>query len=149
MPASASIAAARSLASRCVIVERLERPRLAERVLAAEQELRLAANGIAHVLELEAIRVLRLELDALDGAVAAQLDHGVDAVPGVVEEERSLAADRLQLVPLRQRGAAVERRDDVVREAQQPGERPVGARGDRKSTRLNSSHPSISYAVFC
>src|SRR5690348_17933092 len=24
-----------------------------------------------------------------------------------------------------------------------------GAPGDRKSTRLNSSHPSISYAVFC
>src|SRR5438876_12400826 len=24
-----------------------------------------------------------------------------------------------------------------------------GGRGDRKSTRLNSSHPSISYAVFC
>src|SRR5690348_17867526 len=28
--------------------------------------------------------------------------------------------------------------------------RPIGAIGlDRKSTRLNSSHPSISYAVFC
>src|SRR5438876_5878314 len=30
--------------------------------------------------------------------------------------------------------------------------RPEGApgnEGDRKSTRLNSSHPSISYAVFC
>src|SRR5438876_4326157 len=28
---------------------------------------------------------------------------------------------------------------------------PAGVRGDRdrKSTRLNSSHPSISYAVFC
>src|SRR5690348_17637634 len=25
----------------------------------------------------------------------------------------------------------------------------VGERIDRKSTRLNSSHPSISYAVFC
>src|SRR5690348_17763224 len=25
----------------------------------------------------------------------------------------------------------------------------VGALPDRKSTRLNSSHPSISYAVFC
>src|SRR5690348_17766083 len=25
----------------------------------------------------------------------------------------------------------------------------VGVHGDRKSTRLNSSHPSISYAVFC
>src|SRR5690348_17626675 len=27
--------------------------------------------------------------------------------------------------------------------------RPIVARRDRKSTRLNSSHPSISYAVFC
>src|SRR5438876_2369725 len=26
---------------------------------------------------------------------------------------------------------------------------PIARRGDRKSTRLNSSHPSISYAVFC
>src|SRR5690348_17660387 len=25
----------------------------------------------------------------------------------------------------------------------------IGPSGDRKSTRLNSSHPSISYAVFC
>src|SRR6266542_5285258 len=30
----------------------------------------------------------------------------------------------------------------------QPGDRPARAR-DRKSTRLNSSHGSISYAVFC
>src|SRR5688572_32446683 len=30
------------------------------------------------------------------------------------------------------------------------GQVPVGgARGDRKSTRLNSSHSQISYAVFC
>src|SRR3712207_7166931 len=26
---------------------------------------------------------------------------------------------------------------------------PLGAEGDRKSTRLNSSHANISYAVFC
>src|SRR3712207_7096385 len=26
---------------------------------------------------------------------------------------------------------------------------PLGHRGDRKSTRLNSSHANISYAVFC
>src|SRR2546427_2184602 len=26
---------------------------------------------------------------------------------------------------------------------------PAGAAGDRKSTRLNSSHSQISYAVFC
>src|SRR5438876_12177976 len=29
------------------------------------------------------------------------------------------------------------------------GRRRGLGRGDRKSTRLNSSHPSISYAVFC
>src|SRR5690348_17886591 len=32
---------------------------------------------------------------------------------------------------------------------EQQGERVVDAGVDRKSTRLNSSHPSISYAVFC
>src|SRR5438876_5398127 len=32
----------------------------------------------------------------------------------------------------------------------QPGRHPdARPRQDRKSTRLNSSHPSISYAVFC
>src|SRR6266581_6841401 len=30
-----------------------------------------------------------------------------------------------------------------------PSPGPRGPRGDRKSTRLNSSHPSTSYAVFC
>src|SRR2546428_8242396 len=29
------------------------------------------------------------------------------------------------------------------------GRRPPARRGDRKSTRLNSSHDQISYAVFC
>src|SRR6266481_8152287 len=29
------------------------------------------------------------------------------------------------------------------------GRAPIGSGADRKSTRLNSSHSSISYAVFC
>src|SRR2546427_5096482 len=33
--------------------------------------------------------------------------------------------------------------------AMAPGQRPYGAQADRKSTRLNSSHSQISYAVFC
>src|SRR2546430_3364902 len=33
--------------------------------------------------------------------------------------------------------------------AQQPHSRPVPLDEDRKSTRLNSSHSQISYAVFC
>src|SRR3712207_7193206 len=40
----------------------------------------------------------------------------------------------------------------VVELVHQPGAAPVGDDGvgqDRKSTRLNSSHANISYAVFC
>src|SRR5579864_9064114 len=108
MPASASICAARSLACECVIVQRLKRPGLAHRVLSAEQRLCLAADRVAEVLKLDPVRVDALELDALDAAVPPQLDHRVDAVPGIVEEERALAADRLELVAVRQRRAAVE-----------------------------------------
>src|SRR5690348_18309860 len=36
-----------------------------------------------------------------------------------------------------------------IRKAVEQMAHPRGLRPDRKSTRLNSSHPSISYAVFC
>src|SRR5689334_19640662 len=48
--------------------------------------------------------------------------------------------------------------DRVDRDRREPGHSTTGgtdgvgersSRGDRKSTRLNSSHSSISYAVFC
>src|SRR5690348_17593666 len=38
------------------------------------------------------------------------------------------------------------RADQLTRASTASG---IGRRADRKSTRLNSSHPSISYAVFC
>src|SRR3712207_7801238 len=70
------------------------------------------------------------------------VDHGdqvVDA-PGV---HRHAEADLgLDLVALGHRDVA-----HVVAEARQP-QRAGGGR-DRKSTRLNSSHANISYAVFC
>src|SRR5437660_1871552 len=37
----------------------------------------------------------------------------------------------------------------VTHEAMSPGEWKSGGAGDRKSTRLNSSHVANSYAVFC
>src|SRR3712207_7778184 len=49
--------------------------------------------------------------------------------------------------PPRQRDARVARGDGAAR-AREPGRVLRGA-GDRKSTRLNSSHANISYAVFC
>src|SRR5438876_8457284 len=46
--------------------------------------------------------------------------------------------------------AAAQARDHLRQHRHQEAERSaVEIRGDRKSTRLNSSHPSISYAVFC
>src|SRR3712207_8143629 len=43
------------------------------------------------------------------------------------------------------RGLGEPRGHHLLREARGQG----GTRGDRKSTRLNSSHANISYAVFC
>src|SRR5207249_10437900 len=39
--------------------------------------------------------------------------------------------------------------DLIRREVGRPHPQPAGVLRDRKSTRLNSSHVSISYAVFC
>src|SRR5690348_17868209 len=56
------------------------------------------------------------------------------------------------------RTAAPVGRDDVLAELRRVVDEAAAGRGrllllageaDRKSTRLNSSHPSISYAVFC
>src|SRR3712207_7535834 len=49
------------------------------------------------------------------------------------------------------RGAGGDPVEDPARRADRGGaeQRHRGAVGDRKSTRLNSSHANISYAVFC
>src|SRR3712207_9179159 len=49
--------------------------------------------------------------------------------------------DGLRLAPRRDSAHALPRRAARAR--------PARARADRKSTRLNSSHANISYAVFC
>ena len=60
-------------------------------------------------------------------SAAPELDHRLAAVPGVVEEERALAAHHLQLVPIGHGGAAVEMREHVARKAHRAGENPVRA----------------------
>src|SRR5689334_24248175 len=59
---------------------------------------------------------------------------------------RAARAGRQHLGQLRRRGRAEEGRGRAPRQLRAGGPRE---RGDRKSTRLNSSHSSISYAVFC
>src|SRR3712207_6934160 len=71
-----------------------------------------------------------------------------------------VAAEHPELARPHIRGAHQQprcRRADLVRHDvverhmlfQQAQERPGCLEGDRKSTRLNSSHANISYAVFC
>src|SRR5262245_43666365 len=109
-------------------MQRLERPRLPESVFPSEPQGGLAANRVAQVLELQTVRVDGLELDSLDAVVPAELNDGVDAVPGIVEEERAFAADRLEFVALGERGGAVEGGEHVPGKAQRSVEHPVRAR---------------------
>src|SRR3712207_7975967 len=65
----------------------------------------------------------------------------------VVRDERGLAVveEVLGHRAARVRGEELDRRRLVGR----GGDDDRGLHGDRKSTRLNSSHANISYAVFC
>ena len=42
-----------------------------------------------------------------------------------------------------------QKEQQIARQAQQETNEQIAATADRKNTRLNSSHPVISYAVFC
>src|ERR1035438_10811320 len=70
-------------------------------------------------------------------------------------QQAVLALSGLAAVPDRRlvdqrRGDSGQRGPDIFDAAfQQYGRRSTGAARDRKSTRLNSSHLGISYAVFC
>src|ERR1039458_2052049 len=104
-------------------VERGDRACLRDRVLAPVARRALAGDGRSEILELASVWVERLDRDALDRAVgAAQLDRGAPGTPGIVEPEGAARARHLELVARCQIEAAVDCREHVAREAQQPGE---------------------------
>src|SRR5438309_3086294 len=71
-------------------------------------------------------------------------------LPGVTDRERRRWRQIQHATdPVRARGAHPSPRRPNVQVAAQHLAHQAGQRGDRKSTRLNSSHSSISYAVFC
>src|SRR5258708_11965900 len=119
-------------------MQRFEGARLPDRIGPSEEELALATDRVTEVLELEPVGVDLLDLDPLDPAVATELDPRDQAMPRVVDEERSVAADHLELVTLRHRGAAVERRDHAARETERACVHPVVPR--RGEPRLHA-HP--------
>src|SRR5258708_5878476 len=117
-------------------------PRLPDRIGPSEEQLAVATDRVTEVLELELVGVDLLELDPFDPAVATDLDPRDQAMPWVVDEERGVAADRLELVTLRHRGAAVERRDDAARETERAGEHPVGPRRPEPPLAVHSLGPA-------
>src|SRR5689334_24264540 len=81
--------------------------------------------------------------------------HDSDATSRRRRHQDELALDLSPLEPLERLGGALERQHLVDGGPQlalgdmAEDRRGVLAVADRKSTRLNSSHSSISYAVFC
>src|SRR3712207_7867622 len=75
------------------------------------------------------------------------VDHVLDHARGALTAGVLVAVDGRhdEQVPLARRRNRLVRQQDVVDGV--PGGRPP--QRDRKSTRLNSSHANISYAVFC
>src|SRR5207244_11035108 len=72
---------------------------------------------------------LRLDRAAVEGEGTARCEHATRTLAGVVEVAAELGRGRRP----------------CAAEARHAGQQ----RSDRKSTRLNSSHQIISYAVFC
>src|SRR5207249_9180566 len=70
-----------------------------------------------------------------------QCRRGLDRKPRLARATRSGQGE--------QSGTVLEKRDDVLDLPVPADERARRVRQDRKSTRLNSSHVSSSYAVFC
>src|SRR5258708_10565718 len=90
-------------------------------------------------------------------ALAMVLDHSIEkAMHGVGIEQRKIqhhyrggiCVDRQQHVERRMQ-RKTQRQDERLPAAHEDGERQEIFHQDRKSTRLNSSHQIISYAVFC
>src|SRR3712207_8842698 len=76
-----------------------------------------------------------------------------DALPICLPADQHRPGGRVAAAGVLQRGAhlaGVQRVDPGVGvEDGEQHRRVLGSRQDRKSTRLNSSHANISYAVFC
>src|SRR5690242_20991376 len=70
--------------------------------------------------------------------------HRRDCQQIALEFERTVEVDRCHRL-----GEGCQRRCGDIRRTAAGDEHASGKSRDRKSTRLNSSHMSISYAVFC
>src|SRR5262245_24365486 len=118
---------------------------------------RSGSNIAERALQVEAIaQSLAKEVEADDGGADGQRgaeerpEGDADVLLCLVDHDAPVRVRRLRAqAEITQRGPAHEREADVDAALHDDGRPHAGQDLDRKSTRLNSSHLGISYAVFC
>src|SRR5215203_7431919 len=123
-------------------------------VLTIEEQRELQRRVRARTSSQQAAQRARIVLRAAEGARNIDIAEELGIARHTAQQWRDRFAaarlagleDRPHRPPPREYGAERQARILVVA-CQAPAE--VGWSGDRKSTRLNSSHANISYAVFC
>src|SRR5207248_11607879 len=130
---------------------RVEQPMLA--VVHLHQELALRAEvatgdrivGVAG----DAHDLIAAPVGAQGAAVEADVAAGADHLGAEHALPRRRVRERFDGAPTGSAGHAPPGRSEEILSAPAPGARHALHQRDRKSTRLNSSHRTISYAVFC
>src|SRR5437870_10221404 len=107
------------------------------------------AHGRAHEALLKRDPGLAERVIAGDRAIDALELEIEETVIDLLATQQPMARDLRLLVAATKIANDLERVGDHAVNIAQSAERLLRARLDRKSTRLNSSHVAISYAVFC
>src|SRR5437868_868399 len=104
-------------------IERVDRARLTERVVAAEERLLQPADGAAEIVGLEPVAVGPLDRDPL----RVEQDAGLVRAPRRGHSQRPVRADDLQALPRGEVVRAVDLREHVAGEDERPDEPEIDA----------------------
>src|SRR2546430_2155207 len=95
-------------------------------------------------------RIARVGRDlAVDGAIVVEIPSGLVVCPGLIDMHVHLREPGQEHKETVATGTAAAVAGGFTAVACMPNTSTVNDNADRKSTRLNSSHSQISYAVFC
>src|SRR5438876_3175404 len=104
-------------------------------------ELGAEISGVDLGADLDDATIAEIRQALLEHGVIFFRDQEFDA------EQHKRLARRFGEIFVHPNYAGTQADPEIVMIRREPGDTRVGLRPDRKSTRLNSSHPSISYAV--